>query len=266
LRLDLAPTPDETAAPSAKESLLQQSVRMSANSVRARNTALFFRGRIDWPTLRFGLWFIVIMLAAAGLVRSLQDNRLRLTPLAGDVEDSTATSRAHSTQGDGIVDPESRLGSQIDTIGRFEPTSPETGEAVSGDFTRRSEDGEGLAGARSVPAPDGGQVKISSDDDVRGEGGEKSRSRVVVRLDQDKTVRVSGRVNQRPTLGVFNVVGTSLVRDKPTADADMMGSLEPGTRVRVTGKAGDYLRVQGLDGPMISGYVHVEDAFFEPVR
>jgi hypothetical protein len=44
--------------------------------------------------------------------------------------------------------------------------------------------------------------------------------------------------------------------------------LEPGTRIKVQSKTGDYFRVRSLDRDRepISGYVHREDAFFDPIK
>ncbi|HXV79831.1 MAG TPA: AAA family ATPase [Candidatus Binatia bacterium] len=67
------------------------------------------------------------------------------------------------------------------------------------------------------------------------------------------------------TLRVFDA---SFVRDKPRSDANITGMLEPGTRIRVQSKTGEYFRVRSLDKDRepISGYVHREDAFFEPAK
>jgi hypothetical protein len=64
------------------------------------------------------------------------------------------------------------------------------------------------------------------------------------------------------------VFDASFVRDKPRSDANITGMLEPGTRIRVQSKTGDYFRIRSLDKDRepISGYVHREDAFFEPAK
>jgi hypothetical protein len=71
---------------------------------------------------------------------------------------------------------------------------------------------------------------------------------------------------QRSSAGTFRVFSASYVRDRPRSDATITGMLEPGTRVRVQSKTGDYFRVRSLDKEPISGYVHREDAFFEPSK
>ena len=74
------------------------------------------------------------------------------------------------------------------------------------------------------------------------------------------------KVKERLSTGTFKVFGASYVRDKPRSDAMITGMLEPGTRVKVQSKTGDYFRVRSLDKEPISGYVHREDAFFEPAK
>jgi general secretion pathway protein A len=69
-----------------------------------------------------------------------------------------------------------------------------------------------------------------------------------------------------PVSGTFNVVGVSFVRDQPRADANITGTLAPGSRIRIQSKTGDYFRVRSLDKEPISGYVHREDAFFKPTK
>jgi general secretion pathway protein A len=71
--------------------------------------------------------------------------------------------------------------------------------------------------------------------------------------------------DQPSFLGNFEVVRDSFLRDKPESDATVT-TLPTGTRIRVEGKSGDYLRVRSLNDPGLRGYVHREDAFFERVR
>ena len=64
-------------------------------------------------------------------------------------------------------------------------------------------------------------------------------------------------------LGNFEVVANSYVRAKPQDDAEIIDTLEPGTRVRVENKTGRYFRVRSLSDSAVRGYVHEEDAFFQ---
>jgi type II secretory pathway predicted ATPase ExeA len=108
---------------------------------------------------------------------------------------------------------------------------------------------EGSANGKSVPA----QRRVAT-----------TRTDPVVSNAADTVIHwTSGR---RFT-GVFTVTGRSFVRGKPSDDADVIGTLEPGTRVIVYTRAGDYFRVRALDGQQtISGYVHQQDAFFQSSR
>ena len=69
-------------------------------------------------------------------------------------------------------------------------------------------------------------------------------------------------------LGTFEVVGqSSFVRGSPRAEAKIIATLEPSTRIKVLSAKGDYLQVQAVfEGKAIRGYVHREDAFFERPR
>ena len=71
----------------------------------------------------------------------------------------------------------------------------------------------------------------------------------------------NGHENKRPAVTV-EVVSTSIVRDKPSDKAKIIGDLEPGSRVTVLAESRDYFLVRSLDTNSIRGYVHREDAFF----
>ena len=83
---------------------------------------------------------------------------------------------------------------------------------------------------------------------------------------ETKTVETKPKVKPRSSVGTYRVFSSSYVRDKPRSDAIITGMLEPGTRIRVQSKTGDYFRIRSLDKEPISGYVHREDAFFEPSK
>ena len=70
---------------------------------------------------------------------------------------------------------------------------------------------------------------------------------------------------QQPSLGVFEVVQDSFLRDKPESNAAIT-MLQAGHRIRVESRSGDYFLVRSLDDPGLRGYVHREDAFFERTR
>jgi len=98
-------------------------------------------------------------------------------------------------------------------------------------------------------------------------------------LKRETPVATSGELDKQPqseaktktkerssSSGTLRVYDASFVRDKPRSDANITGTLEPGTRIKIQSKTGDYFRVRSLDREPISGYVHREDAFFESAR
>jgi hypothetical protein len=86
-------------------------------------------------------------------------------------------------------------------------------------------------------------------------------------IDKPPPSEAKNRTKERSSYaGTLRVYDASFVRDKPRSDANITGTLEPGTRIRVQSKTGDYFRVRSLDREPISGYVHREDAFFEPTK
>ncbi len=64
---------------------------------------------------------------------------------------------------------------------------------------------------------------------------------------------------------LFDVVANSFVRAAPSAKAAIVATLRPGAHIRLLGRTGEYWRVQSTEDK-IHGYVHKEDAFFEPAR
>jgi len=73
-------------------------------------------------------------------------------------------------------------------------------------------------------------------------------------------------VNRPMTRTVFRVSEASFLRNKPSANADVITTLRPGIRVEVIAAGGEYFTVHALGAEDIYGFVHKEDAFFEPVR
>jgi hypothetical protein len=82
----------------------------------------------------------------------------------------------------------------------------------------------------------------------------------------NESAEASGAENGSKTApdysGNFEVVDNSFVREQPEANATIIATLRPGTRVRIESKTGDYLRVRSLSDADVIGYVHEEDAFF----
>jgi general secretion pathway protein A len=97
----------------------------------------------------------------------------------------------------------------------------------------------------------------------------KGETPIVTSADPNKQPQADAKTKGKErasTSGTLRVFDASFVRDKPRSDANITGMLEPGTRIKVQSKTGDYFRVRSLDREPISGYVHREDAFFEPTK
>jgi hypothetical protein len=73
------------------------------------------------------------------------------------------------------------------------------------------------------------------------------------------------KTQQAPHKSV-RVLGASLLRKKPRADADIIGTLEAGSRVVVLSRSGDFYHVRSVEKKPLRGYVHREDAFFESMK
>ncbi len=68
------------------------------------------------------------------------------------------------------------------------------------------------------------------------------------------------------SVGNFDVVRDSFLRNTPRANAKIIATLEPGTHINVVRRDGDYYLVQATGSQSLRGYVHREDAFFERTR
>jgi len=101
-------------------------------------------------------------------------------------------------------------------------------------------------------------------------GGTAAEKTVAAPLPSERTQPPSGkdpgpRRVPEPEKSRFEVVGNSFVRDEPSAESEIIATLRPGTKIRLVGKRGEYFRIRVSDGDPIRGYVHREDAFFEPL-
>jgi len=132
-------------------------------------------------------------------------------------------------------------------------TASRASEFLTGDPT-----GDGITGPTrkdsSKSEPSSANIEIQSP---------KSGTPLATSLDPNPT---QTDAKAKPKERTYRVFDASFVRDKPRSDANITGMLEPGTRIKIQSKTGDYFRVRSLDRDPISGYVHREDAFFEPTK
>lgn len=71
---------------------------------------------------------------------------------------------------------------------------------------------------------------------------------------------------QRFFQGIFEVTADSLVFDEPRMESALLKTLPPGSQVRVEQKQGKFLLVRSLKDPEMSGYVHLDHAYFRRIR
>lgn len=65
---------------------------------------------------------------------------------------------------------------------------------------------------------------------------------------------------------IYRVNGASFLRNRPTANAEIVDTLQPGIRIAIISKSGEYFRVRSLGDANVFGFVHKEDAFFERIQ
>lgn len=100
-----------------------------------------------------------------------------------------------------------------------------------------------------MPPPHSPPVRRApNDESIQKPGVDRANVRNIVRL--------------RPQQKIYRVSGPSFLRKRPTADAEIIETLQPGTRIAVT-RSGEYFQVRSLADERVSGFVHREDAFFE---
>ena len=71
---------------------------------------------------------------------------------------------------------------------------------------------------------------------------------------------------QRFFQGLFEVTADSLVFDEPRMESALLKTLRPGSQVRVEQKRGNFLLVRSMKDPEMSGYVHLDHAYFRRIR
>jgi general secretion pathway protein A len=97
--------------------------------------------------------------------------------------------------------------------------------------------------------------------------GSNGETPIAASADSSSQTKPELNSNERASFsGVFRVFAGSFVRDKPRSDAVITAILKPGTRIEIVSKVGNYFRVRSLAKGLVIGYVHREDAFFEPAR
>lgn len=163
-----------------------------------------------------------------------------VAPLPEQLRNVLATRSQEENTG-GVTEPESSVGAKTQrayTIRSFPPQNKYAGRVRESQINI----GETASGKTTVApsAPEAAQVPVSKNSGTRR--------------------------NSKSEQSRFQVIGNSFVRDEPAAKSEIIATLRPGTKIQLMGKRGEYFRIAVSDGENIRGYVHEEDAFFEPIN
>ena len=120
----------------------------------------------------------------------------------------------------------------------------------------------GEAGETRVSAVENGPVKAATTDQSKPQPSDSKPTSVNSTAERTEKEKSGGKKGEASS-GIFEVMGASYVRDKPSSEAEIIATLQPGTRVQVLAQTQDYFQVRSLEDRGIRGYVHREDAFFE---
>ena len=120
----------------------------------------------------------------------------------------------------------------------------------------------GETGETRVSAVENGPVRAAITDQSKPQPSDSKPPSVNSTAERTEKEKSGGKKGEA-SAGIFEVVAASYVRDKPASDAEIIATLQPGTRVQVLAQTQDYFQVRSLEDRGIRGYVHREDAFFE---
>jgi hypothetical protein len=119
----------------------------------------------------------------------------------------------------------------------------------------------GETGETRVSAVENGPVKAATTDQSKPQPSDSKPPSVNSTAERTEKEKSGGKKGEA-SAGIFEVVGASYVRDKPSSEAEIIATLQPGTHVQVLAQTQDYFQVRSLEDRGIRGYVHREDAFF----
>ena len=132
-------------------------------------------------------------------------------------------------------------------------TVPAPTKPTQVDTNRVAEDGPRLASNSPPPSP-----VVQQDRDQKDAGTAKRQNRAEV-ANVDTLVRPESQQ-------IYRVSGPSFLRNRPTANAEIVVTLQPGIRIAIISRSGEYFRVRSLGDANVFGFVHKEDAFFERIQ
>ena len=232
-----------------------------------RSKAIKRHKNIDWP--RIASVTVVGALLLGGAVWYSQQNVISLPQAAAEVKNLAAHWALHWQKVEAAFQSPSSEKPSVDNpslMTRLEAQFAQLTEKAESESRNKlpaGEPGTQAATENIAPVvPDSSTETPAQDPPKEAPPTPKPASRVTGSgsVDKQEHKKESG------ALGTFDVVGPSYVRDKPTADAEIVATLQPGTRVQVLAQSVDYFRVRSLEDRDVHGYVHREDAFFRKRR
>ncbi|HZD41217.1 MAG TPA: AAA family ATPase [Terriglobales bacterium] len=208
------------------------------------------RPKRSWAGVGVALAFAVIILAGTVLYSQQSGS---LAALGVNIDDLVSVPWKN---------PSSTRTPEANRVAQLPMTHVQVATSQSAEFLAVNPTNNGVGGASHTDSrkPDNAESQ-----NLSGEKAIRTVAETHNETQSDAKAKPKERSWSPRTLRVFDA---SFVRDKPRSDAKITGMLEPGTRIRVQSKTGDYFRVRSLDRDRepISGYVHREDAFFEPAK
>jgi len=235
----------------AKKYLSDDSAGMAPTSVRSPRIEESPSSAIHSLGLALGVATLILVVAAFVTVppssnsfESVQANLTRIqqaiTPLSGQFY------RVVTTHGE---NPEANVARYTDQeLTEIRPAwrAPVQAQGAVSDDPSKGLNSASNRGGKSLSQPQPAPVQTS----VPQATGERSKKRNVLRA--------------RPV--EFVVVDNSFVRTEPSSEAEIVMALRPGTHIQLVNRRGDYLLVRAPESGLNQGFVHKEDAFFEPLN
>jgi hypothetical protein len=153
---------------------------------------------------------------------------------------------------------------RVRSQGLENPRSPVHTPLVMTSATGLNSDGEGLLAERerlNRRTKDGGARTngAPSPNDL-------SATRTISGAQENAASGSPAATRNEPASKTLRVSSASLVRKQPGAGAEIIASLEAGTRVVVVSRSGDFYKIRSVGKDRVRGYIHREDAFFEGAK
>jgi len=214
---------------------------------------------VNWP--RIASVSVLVVLLLGGAVWYSQQNVISLPQAAAKVKNLAANWALHWQKVEAILQPPSSEKPSVDRPAAMSHLEAQPAQPmVTAERKSRNELPTSRVESFASVVPDS-SIETAAKDQKQAPATKPGSSGA----GSESTDKREHR-KESDALGTFDVVGPSYVRDKPTADAEIVATLQPGTRVQVLAQSADYFKVRSLEDRDVRGYVHREDAFFQKRR